>query len=84
MGEVPTRAHQELDPEEHIVVVCHHGLRSLECHQLGCGSRGSKKCSRCAAGLMGGRELWIRKSRCIETAVLKSVASNQFSVLSGM
>jgi len=29
MGDVPTRAHQELDPEEHIVVVCHHGMRSL-------------------------------------------------------
>ena len=29
MGEVPTRANQELDPEAHIVVVCHHGVRSL-------------------------------------------------------
>ena len=29
MGEVPNRAHQELDPEDHIVVICHHGLRSL-------------------------------------------------------
>ncbi|HZQ25324.1 MAG TPA: rhodanese-like domain-containing protein [Terriglobales bacterium] len=29
MGEVPSRAHQELDPEEHIVVLCHHGVRSL-------------------------------------------------------
>jgi len=29
MGDVPLRAHQELDPEEHIVVVCHHGVRSL-------------------------------------------------------
>lgn len=29
MGEVPSRAHQELDPDEHIVVVCHHGVRSL-------------------------------------------------------
>jgi rhodanese-related sulfurtransferase len=29
MGDVPSRAHQELDPEEHIVVVCHHGMRSL-------------------------------------------------------
>ena len=29
MGVVPTRAHQELDPEEHIVVMCHHGVRSL-------------------------------------------------------
>jgi rhodanese-related sulfurtransferase len=29
MGDVPTRAHQELDPDEHIIVVCHHGVRSL-------------------------------------------------------
>lgn len=29
MGDVPARAHQELDPDEHIVVVCHHGVRSL-------------------------------------------------------
>ena len=29
MGDVPSRAHQELDPDEHIVVVCHHGVRSL-------------------------------------------------------
>jgi rhodanese-related sulfurtransferase len=29
MGDVPTRAHQELDPDEHIIVMCHHGVRSL-------------------------------------------------------
>ncbi|MGA2696210.1 MAG: rhodanese-like domain-containing protein [Terriglobales bacterium] len=29
MGDIPSRAHQELDPDEHIVVVCHHGVRSL-------------------------------------------------------
>jgi rhodanese-related sulfurtransferase len=29
MGEVPSRAHQELDPDAHIVVVCHHGVRSM-------------------------------------------------------
>ena len=29
MGDVPNRAHQELDPDRHIVVVCHHGVRSL-------------------------------------------------------
>lgn len=28
MGDVPMRV-QELDPEEHIIVVCHHGVRSL-------------------------------------------------------
>jgi rhodanese-related sulfurtransferase len=29
MGEVPARAHQELDPEERLIVVCHHGVRSM-------------------------------------------------------
>ena len=29
MGDIPSRAHQELDPEEHIVVMCHHGVRSM-------------------------------------------------------
>jgi rhodanese-related sulfurtransferase len=29
MGEIPSRAHQELDPEDHIVVICHHGIRSM-------------------------------------------------------
>ncbi len=34
MGDIPTRAHQELDPDNHIVVMCHHGVRSLTRHQL--------------------------------------------------
>jgi rhodanese-related sulfurtransferase len=29
MGDIPSRAHQELDPDEHIVVLCHHGVRSM-------------------------------------------------------
>lgn len=29
MGEVSSRAHQELDPDQAIVVLCHHGMRSL-------------------------------------------------------
>jgi len=29
MGDVPSRAHAELDPDAHIVVLCHHGQRSL-------------------------------------------------------
>jgi len=29
MGEVPARAHQELDPEERLLVLCHHGVRSM-------------------------------------------------------
>lgn len=29
MGDVPGRAHQELDPETRIITICHHGMRSL-------------------------------------------------------
>jgi rhodanese-related sulfurtransferase len=29
MGEVTSRAHTELDPDQPIVVLCHHGQRSL-------------------------------------------------------
>ncbi len=29
MGEVGLRFNQELDPEDHIVVYCHHGVRSM-------------------------------------------------------
>jgi rhodanese-related sulfurtransferase len=29
MGDIPSRAYNELDPESRIVTVCHHGTRSL-------------------------------------------------------
>ncbi len=29
MGDVPSRAHQELDPDDRLVIVCHHGMRSM-------------------------------------------------------
>ena len=29
MGDVPSRAHQELDPDDRLLVLCHHGARSL-------------------------------------------------------
>jgi|ERR1035437_4265093 rhodanese-related sulfurtransferase len=29
MGDVPARAHQELEPDERLVVLCHHGMRSM-------------------------------------------------------
>jgi rhodanese-related sulfurtransferase len=29
MGDVPSRFQQELDPDGHIVVICHHGVRSM-------------------------------------------------------
>ena len=29
MGDIPARAHQELDSEQRLVIVCHHGVRSM-------------------------------------------------------
>jgi rhodanese-related sulfurtransferase len=29
MGDVPGRAHQEFDPDERLVILCHHGQRSM-------------------------------------------------------
>ena len=29
MGEIAMRANQELDPDEQIIVICHHGVRSM-------------------------------------------------------
>ena len=29
MGEFASRAHQELDPDDHLLILCHHGARSL-------------------------------------------------------
>ena len=29
MGDIPSRANQELDPKDHIIVYCHHGVRSM-------------------------------------------------------
>lgn len=29
MGEIPTRAQKELDVEERLIIVCHHGVRSM-------------------------------------------------------
>ncbi len=29
MGDIPSRAFQELDPEAHIVAICHSGIRSM-------------------------------------------------------
>jgi len=28
MDQIPARVNQEVDPEDHIVVICHHGVRS--------------------------------------------------------
>jgi rhodanese-related sulfurtransferase len=56
MGDVPTRAHQELDPEEHVVVVCHHGVRSMNV-TVWLRQQGFEK----ARSLRGGIDAWSRR-----------------------
>ena len=56
MGEVPSRAHQELDPEDHIVVVCHHGVRSMNVTAW-LRQQGFEK----AQSMRGGIDTWSRR-----------------------
>ncbi len=56
MGEVPSRVHQELDPEERIVVICHHGVRSLSVANW-LRNQGFEN----AQSLRGGIDLWSRE-----------------------
>lgn len=55
MGDVPSRAHQELDPEEEIVVICHHGVRSLNVTNW-LRQQGFEK----AQSMCGGIDAWSR------------------------
>lgn len=55
MGEMPSRAHRELDPDAHIVVYCHHGMRSLSV-VLWLREQGFER----AQSLAGGIEAWAR------------------------
>jgi rhodanese-related sulfurtransferase len=56
MGEVPTRAYQELDPEDSIVVVCHHGVRSMNV-TVWLRQQGFEK----AQSMRGGIDAWSRR-----------------------
>jgi rhodanese-related sulfurtransferase len=53
MGEVPSRAHQELDPEERLIVLCHHGVRSMNV-TVWLRNQGFEQ----AQSLRGGIEVW--------------------------
>ena len=55
MGDIPTRAHQELDPDDHIVVVCHHGVRSANV-TMWLRQQGFEN----AQSMRGGIDLWSR------------------------
>jgi rhodanese-related sulfurtransferase len=56
MGDVPSRAHQELDPEEHIVVMCHRGVRSMNVTAW-LRQQGFEK----AQSMRGGIDAWSRR-----------------------
>lgn len=56
MGDVPSRAHQELDPEEQVVVVCHHGVRSMNV-TVWLRQQGFEK----AQSMRGGIDSWSRR-----------------------
>ncbi len=61
MGDVPGRAHQELDEEQAIAVLCHHGARSLNV-TMWLRQQGFEK----AQSVAGGIEAW---SRAIDPSV---------------
>src|SRR5271167_1437700 len=56
MGEIPARFNQELDPERHIVVVCHLGVRSMNVTAW-LRQQGFEK----AQSLQGGIDRWARQ-----------------------
>jgi len=56
MGDVPARAHQELDPEDRIVVICHHGVRSMNVTAW-LRQQGFEK----AQSMRGGIDAWSRR-----------------------
>ncbi len=61
MGEVTSRAHRELDPDAPIVVLCHHGARSLNV-TMWLRNQGFDH----AQSLAGGIDYW---SRAIDPAI---------------
>ena len=61
MGDIPARAHQALDPDSHIVVLCHHGARSLNV-TMWLRQQGFEQ----AQSLSGGIDAW---SRTIDPAI---------------
>ncbi len=56
MGDVPSRAHQELDPDEPLIILCHHGQRSLNV-AVWLRNQGFEQ----AQSLAGGIEAWSRE-----------------------
>lgn len=61
MGDVPSRAHQELEPDDHIVVMCHHGVRSANV-TMWLRNEGFDR----AQSMKGGIDLW---SKTVDSSV---------------
>jgi rhodanese-related sulfurtransferase len=57
MGDIPARFKQELDPEKHIVVICHHGVRSMNATVWLRRQQGFEK----VQSLRGGIDRWARQ-----------------------
>lgn len=56
MNEIPARFQQELGPDKHVVVVCHHGVRSMNV-TMWLRRRGLEK----VQSLEGGIDRWARE-----------------------
>lgn len=56
MNDIPARSRDELDPEKHIVVICHHGVRSMNVTAW-LRQQGFAK----AQSLRGGIDRWARE-----------------------
>lgn len=56
MGDVPSRAHQELDPDEPLAVLCHAGVRSMNV-TVWLRDNGFEK----AQSVRGGIDAWSRE-----------------------
>ncbi len=55
MGEIPSRAYNELDPDQPVIVMCHHGARSLNV-TMWLRQQGFEQ----AQSLAGGIDAWSR------------------------
>jgi rhodanese-related sulfurtransferase len=56
MADVPSRAHQELDPDSDIIAICHHGTRSMSV-TMWLRDQGFEK----VQSLRGGIDAWSRE-----------------------
>jgi rhodanese-related sulfurtransferase len=63
MGEVASRANQELDPDERLLILCHHGVRSMNV-TVWMRNQGFEN----AQSVRGGIDAWSRE---VDTAIAR-------------